>query len=297
MRVLVTGASGLIGTALVQSLRRDGHEAIALVRRSPQGAGELQWNPAVADAQPFEGADAVVHLAGESIACGRWTAERKKKIVESRLVGTQNLAESIAKATRRPAVLVSASAIGYYGDRADELLTESSSSGSGFLAQVARGWEAATEPAARAGVRVVAPRIGVVLAGQGGALPKMALPFRFGLGGRVGSGKQWMSWITLDDLVRLLVYAVTNELIRGPVNAVSPQSVTNAEFTRTLARVLHRPAIFPAPAFAVRLVLGEMADELLLASQRVEPKVAMESGFRFQYPQLETALGHALTEQ
>jgi uncharacterized protein (TIGR01777 family) len=297
MRVLVTGASGLIGTALVQSLRRDGHEAITLVRRSPQGAGELQWNPAVTDAQPFEGADAVVHLAGESIAGGRWTEERKKKIVESRLVGTQNLAESIAKVTRRPAVLVSASAIGYYGDRGDEVLTESSSSGSGFLAQVARGWEAATEPAARAGVRVVAPRIGVVLAGQGGALPKMALPFKFGLGGRVGSGKQWMSWITLDDLVRLLVYAVTNELIRGPVNAVSPQSVTNAEFTRTLARVLHRPAIFPAPAFAVRLVLGEMADELLLASQRVEPKVAMESGFRFQYPQLETALGHALTEQ
>ena len=297
MRVLVTGASGLIGTALVQSLRRDGHEAIALVRRSPPGAGEVQWNPLFADAQPFEGADAVVHLAGESIAGGRWTAERKKKIVESRLVGTQNLAESIAKVTRRPAVLVSASAIGYYGDRGDEVLTESSSSGSGFLAQVARGWEAATEPAARAGVRVVSPRIGVVLAGQGGALPKMALPFRFGLGGRVGSGKQWMSWITLDDLVRLLVYAVTNELIRGPINAVSPQSVTNAEFTRTLARVLHRPAIFPAPAFAVRLVLGEMADELLLASQRVEPKVAMESGFRFQYPQLETALGHALNEQ
>jgi uncharacterized protein (TIGR01777 family) len=297
MRVLVTGASGLIGTALVQSLHRDGHEAIALVRRSPQGAGEVPWNPLFVNVPPFEGADAVVHLAGESIAGGRWTAERKKKIVESRLVGTQNLAESIANATRRPAVLVSASAIGYYGDRGDEVLTESSSSGSGFLAQVARGWEAATEPAARAGVRVVAPRIGVVLAGQGGALPKMALPFRFGLGGRVGSGKQWMSWITLDDLVRLLVYAVTNELIRGPVNAVSPQSVTNAEFTRTLARVLHRPAIFPAPAFAVRLVLGEMADELLLASQRVEPKVAMESGFRFQYPQLETALGHALTEQ
>ena len=297
MRVLVTGASGLIGTALVQSLRRDGHEAIALVRRSPQGAGEVQWNPLFVNAAPFEGADAVVHLAGESIAGGRWTAERKKKIVESRLVGTQNLAESIAKVTRRPAVLVSASAIGYYGDRGDEVLTESSSSGSGFLAQVARGWEAATEPAARAGVRVVAPRIGVVLAGQGGALPKMALSFRFGLGGRVGSGKQWMSWITLDDLVRLLVYAVTNELIRGPINAVSPQSVTNAEFARTLARVLHRPAIFPAPAFAMRLVLGEMADELLLASQRVEPKVAMESGFRFQYPQLETALGHALNEQ
>lgn len=297
MRVLVTGASGLIGTALVQSLRRDGHEAIALVRRSPQGAGEVQWNPLFVNAAPFEGADAVVHLAGESIAGGRWTAERKKKIVESRLVGTQNLAQSIANATRRPAVLVSASAIGYYGDRGDEVLTESSSSGSGFLAQVARGWEAATEPAARAGVRVVAPRIGVVLAGQGGALPKMALPFRFGLGGRVGSGKQWMSWITLDDLVRLLVYAVTNELIRGPINAVSPQSVTNAEFARTLARVLHRPAIFPAPAFAMRLVLGEMADELLLASQRVVPKVAMESGFRFQYPQLETALGHALNEQ
>lgn len=297
MRFLVTGASGLIGTALVQSLRRDGHEAIALVRRSPRGAGEVEWNPLFVNAEPFEGAVAVVHLAGESIAGGRWTAERKKRIVESRLVGTQNLAQSIVSATRRPGVLVSASAIGYYGDRGDESLTESSQSGSGFLAQVARGWEAAIEPAARAGVRVVSPRIGVVLAGHGGALPKMALPFRFGLGGRVGSGKQWMSWITLDDLVRLLVYAVTNESIRGPANAVSPQSVTNAEFTRTLARVLHRPAIFPAPAFALRLMLGEMADELLLSSQRVEPKVAMETGFRFQYPQLETALKHALTEQ
>lgn len=297
MRVHVTGASGLIGSALLMALRREGHQAIALVRRPAAGENEVQWNPAAVDARTIEGADAVVHLAGENIAGGRWTTERKKKILDSRVDGTRNLAESVAAAQKRPKVLVSASAIGYYGDRGDQVLTESSESGSGFLAEVARAWEGATGAASRAGVRVVMPRIGVVLSGRGGALPKMALPFRFGVGGRVGSGRQWMSWITVDDLVRLLVYAIGTESPRGPVNAVAPQAVTNAEFTRALAHVLHRPALFPAPAFALRLAMGEMANELLLSSQRVEPKRAMESGFRFQYPQLETALRHVLSEQ
>ena len=294
MRVLVTGASGLIGSALLQALRREGHSAVALVRRPAGGANETHWNPAAVEPAPFEGADAVVHLAGESIAAGRWTAERKKKILDSRVDGTRNLAQSIAAATRRPKVLVSASAIGFYGDRGDEVLDEAAPSGSNFLAEVARGWESASGAASQAGIRVVTPRIGVVLAKNGGALPKMAMPFRLGVGGRVGSGRQWISWITLDDLVRLLIYAIGNASLRGPVNAVAPQAVTNAEFSRTLARVLHRPALFPAPAFALRLVMGEMADELLLASQRVEPKAAMDNGFRFQYPQLETALRHVL---
>ena len=294
MRVLVTGASGLIGSAVVEALRRVGHEAVAMVRRPARGAAEVQWNPAAVDAAPFEGADAIVHLAGENIAVGRWTAERKKKIVDSRVDGTRNLAQSIAAAARKPRVLVSASAVGFYGDRGDELLNESSASGAGFLAEVARGWESATDPAARAGIRVVLVRIGVVLAGTGGALPKMALPFRIGMGGRVGNGRQWMSWIALDDLVRLILFAIENESVRGPANAVAPQPATNAEFTRTLARVLHRPAIFPAPAFALRLMMGEMANELLLSSQRIEPKVALESGFRFEYPQLHSALSKAL---
>lgn len=294
MKVLVSGASGLIGSALMAALRRDGHERVALVRRPAIGPGEAQWNPTAVDPTPFEGADAVVHLAGENIAGGRWSTERKKKILDSRVDGTRNLAQSIATAARRPKVLVSASAIGYYGDRGDEVLTEASESGSGFLAEVARAWESATEAASRAGVRVVIPRIGVVLDGKGGALPKMAMPFKFGVGGRTGSGRQWMSWIALDDLVRLIIFLLATDTLRGPVNAVAPQAVTNAEFSRTLAHVLHRPAIFPAPAFALRLAMGEMANELLLYSQRVEPKAAMESGFRFQYPQLETALRHVL---
>lgn len=295
MRILVTGASGLIGSAVLNAFRRDGHDAVALVRRPAEGVGESQWNPNAVDPAPFEGADAAVHLAGESIASGRWTGERKKAILDSRVDGTRNLAQSIAAATRKPRVLISASAIGYYGDRGDELLTESSPNGAGFLADVASAWEAAAQPAERAGVRVVLPRIGIVLSGRGGALPKMAFPFRFGLGGRVGTGAQWMSWIELDDLVRLVRFAIDNDSVRGPVNAVAPQAVTNAEFTRTLARVLHRPAFFPAPAAIVRLAMGpEMADELLLASQRVEPKVALAAGFRFEYPQLHSALAHAL---
>lgn len=298
MRILITGASGLIGSALLDSLRRGGHEAIALVRRPAHGSGEVQWNPNAVDAAPFEDADAVVHLAGENIAAGRWSPERKKAILDSRVDSTRNVAQSMAAATRKPKVLVCASAIGFYGDRGDELLDESCASGTGFLAEVARAWEAAAQPAERGGIRVVLPRIGVVLSSRGGALPKMALPFRMFMGGRVGSGRQWMSWIVLDDLLRLIQFAIENDSLRGPVNAVAPQAVTNADFTRTLGHVLHRPAYFPAPAFALRLAMGkEMANELLLSSIRVGPKVALNAGFRFEYPQLHSALAHALTAQ
>jgi uncharacterized protein (TIGR01777 family) len=292
MRILVTGASGFIGSALIGFLRRDGHDAVALVRRPARGSGEVQWNPAAVDAAPIEGADAVVHLAGENIAAGRWTPQRKKAIFDSRVDSTRNLAQSIAATARKPKVFVSASAIGFYGNRGDELLAESSSPGSGFLPEVARAWEAAAE---RAGVRVVLPRIGIVLSGHGGALPRMTIPFRMFMGGRVGDGRQWMSWIALEDLVRLLLFAIANHELRGPVNAVAPQAVTNAEFTRTLGRVLHRPTFFPAPAFALRLLMGEMADELLLSGQRVEPKAAREAGFRFEFPQLHSALARAFT--
>lgn len=298
MRILVTGSSGLIGAALIDSLRKGGHQAVAMVRRPTNKPGEAQWNPNAVDPAPFEGADAVVHLAGENIGAGRWTPERKKLIVDSRIDGTRNLAQSIAAAGRKPKVLVSASAIGFYGNRGDELLNESSPSGTGFLAEVAAAWEAAARQAEQAGIRVVAPRIGVVLSGYGGALPKMALPFRMFMGGRVGNGRQWMSWIALEDLIRLIVFAIENSSVRGPVNAVAPQAVTNDEFTRTLGHVLHRPTYFPAPAFAVRLAMGtEMADELLLSSTRVEPAVALASGFRFEYPQLHLALARALNKQ
>lgn len=295
MRVLVTGASGLIGSALLKSLRTDGQQAIALVRRPARDENEIEWDPAAVNAQPFEGADAVVHLAGESLVSGRWSAESKRRITESRVAVTRNVAESIAAAERKPPVLVTASGVGAYGNRGDEVLTENSGYGSGFVAQLARDWEAANEPAARAGVRTVQLRIGVVVSGDGGALPRMALPFRLGLGGRVGNGRQWMSWITVDDVVRLVRFAIENDNLSGPVNAVAPNPGTNAEFTRVLARVLRRPAIFPVPAFVLRLLAGEVADELLLASNRAVPEKALAAGFRFEYPELEAALRHAFT--
>jgi hypothetical protein len=291
--VIVSGASGLIGRALSARLVGLGARIEPLVRRPPRpGTTEIGWNPTRGeiDAARLEGADAVVHLAGESIAAGRWTAARKDRIRRSRVEGTRLLARTLAALDRRPPVLVSASAVGYYGNRGDEALTEASPPGSGFLAEVAREWEASTEPARAAGIRVVVPRIGLVLAADGGALPRMLLPFKLGLGGPIGSARQYMSWISLDDLVEVIRLALENPALSGPVNATGPEPVTNREFARTLAGVLGRPAFLPAPAFAIRLALGEMGQALLLDGARVIPARLQAAGFRFRHADLEGAL-------
>jgi uncharacterized protein (TIGR01777 family) len=257
---------------------------------------EVPWDPAARSiATPgLEGLDAVVHLAGESIASGRWTAEKKARIRNSRVQGTQVLCEAFGQLARPPQVLVSASAIGYYGDRGTTVLREESRPGSDFLAEVCRAWEAATAPAVQRGIRVVLLRFGVVLSANGGALAKMLLPFKLGLGGVIGSGQQYMSWIALDDVIGAIQHALSTESLHGPANAVAPHPVTNREFTKTLGRVLRRPTLVPLPAFAARLAFGEMADALLLASQRVEPGRLLQSGYVFRYPELENALRHLL---
>jgi uncharacterized protein (TIGR01777 family) len=299
MNVLVTGSSGLVGSALVTQLESDGHTVTRLVR-SKRGAGEGQvlWDPEAGtiDAAELEGLDAVVHLAGESIAGGRWTAARKARILESRVKGTRLLAEALAGLRERPKVLVSASAVGYYGDRGEEALREENASGSGFLAGVCRQWEAAAAPAAQGGIRVVHPRFAMILSTAGGALQRLLLPFRLGLGGRLGSGQQFVSWVALDDAVGAICHALTHDDLQGPVNTASPTPLRNHEFTRTLGRVLRRPTVFPLPAFAARLAFGQMADELLLASQRVEPAKLLASGYHFGFPDLESALRHLLVK-
>ncbi len=299
MKVLITGSSGLIGSALIPFLVEGGHHVTRLVRARPKPDGdEVRWDPekGEVDRDGFEGLDAVVHLAGENIAGGRWTVGRKAKIRSSRVEGARLLCEALAGLERPPEVLVSASAIGYYGDRGDEVLTEESPPGAGFLAEVCREWEAASGPADRAGMRVVRLRIGIVLSDRGGALAKMLLPFRLGLGGRIGGGGQYMSWIALDDVVGAIHHAMITEALRGPVNAVGPSPVVNLEFTKTLGRVIRRPTIFPLPAFAARLALGEMADALLLASTRVEPARLVGAGYVFRHPELEAALRHLLVK-
>jgi uncharacterized protein (TIGR01777 family) len=296
MKILVTGSTGLVGSALIPALKSSGHQIVRLVRSKPKDASEVYWNPeqGTIKAAELEGLDAVVHLAGENLAVGRWTDEKKQRIRESRVKGTRLLSETLAQLNEKPAVLVSASAVGFYGSRGDEILTEQSASGSDFLAEVCREWELATQAAAQAGIRVVNLRFGVIFSGEGGALKKMLLPFRMGVGGKIGSGHQYMSWIALDDAVGAIEHALTNETLRGPVNAVAPQAATNREFTKTLGRVLSRPTIFPVPAFAARLAFGEMADATLLSSQRVEPARLKESGYVFKYPELEGALKHIL---
>lgn len=295
-RVLVSGASGLIGKSLVSSLQAHGHGVWRLVRRPAGSCDEISWDPerGILPVRELEGFDSVVHLAGENVASGRWTAARKTAIRDSRVEGTGLLARRLAELDRRPSVLVSASAIGFYGDRGDEILDETSAAGDGFLARTCVEWEACADPARAAGIRVVHPRIGVVLAGHGGALARMLMPFRLGLGGRLGSGRQWMSWIALDDVVSVLETAIADERLAGPVNAAAPEPVRNAEFTRVLACTLGRPALAPVPAFALRALAGGLADELLLASIRVAPRALERCGFRHARPTLEEALASLL---
>jgi len=293
MNVVVSGATGLIGSALVASLRAEGHRVTCLVRRRA-GPGEIQWDPELERLLPhqLEGQDAVIHLAGENIGV-RWTRTRKLRIRESRVRGTRLLSETLAQLTSPPRVLVSASAIGIYGDRGDAVLTEASELGDpahDFLVSVCLEWEAATAPARAAGIRVVHPRFGVVLSPEGGALRKLLLPFRLGLGGPIGSGNQWMSWVALTDVVGAIRHAIGTEQLAGPVNVTAPEPVTNREFTRALGQALGRPAVLPVPAVALRLALGEMAQATILSGARVVPERLLGTGYRFQDPGLEDAL-------
>lgn len=293
-RILVSGVSGPIGTALLPSLKARGYKVTRLTRGAAAGDGQTAWDPEQPlSPESVSDFDAVIHLAGESIV-GRWTEAKKARIRNSRLAGTHNLAIALANAPKRPRVLISGSAIGYYGDRGDEWLREDSAAGKGFLAEVCKAWEAATKPASDAGIRTVHLRTGIVLSKSGGALPKMLLPFRLGVGGNIGNGRQWWSWIDVQDMVGAIYHILKSDLLQGPVNMVAPRPVTNAEFTRTLAVELSRPAIFPMPAFAARLAFGEMADELLLASQRVEANKLVASGYPFQSRELKQALENVL---
>jgi uncharacterized protein len=289
MTVLISGASGLIGSGLVAALESGGGKVVRLVRRLPERENEVRWDPMrEIPSEIVSGFDVVVHLSGENVA-GVWTAEKKRRIRESRVVSTRNLARAIARVGKPPGTFICASAIGYYGDRGEEILSEESSSGKGFLAEVCREWEAATEPAATAGIRVATLRFGIVLSRNGGALKQMLTPFRVGLGGRIGNGKQWWSWIHMDDAVGSILHVLGRD-IRGPVNVVSPNPVRNVDFTKTLARALKRPALFPVPAFLVRTIFREFADEGVLASARVIPKKLVEGEFKFRYPELGEAL-------
>lgn len=298
-RIVVTGATGLIGSALVPALITGGYDVRRVTRSARSArAGDIQWDPdrGTLDPAVLEGSAAVIHLAGEGIAA-RWTSGRRRRIRESRVNGTRLLTETLARLRNRPPVLVSMSAIGYYGDRGDELLTEESSSGSDFLAETGREWESAAGPARDAGIRVVHPRMGIVLSRRGGALGRMLPFFRFGLGGRMGSGRQWMSWIAMTDVVAAMLHVIATPALAGPVNFVAPNPVRNTEFAKTLGEVLHRPTVIPAPAFALRLMFGAMARGTILASQRVQPQRLVASGFRFPHEHLDDALRHELARK
>ena len=300
MLVAVTGASGLIGTALTRRLREAGHQVLRLTRSEPTEPDQVRWDPRAGQLDPDDlaKADAVVHLAGVNIAAHlRWTGKVKRELLESRVQGTGLVARTMATLAQGPGgprVLVCASGVNFYGDRGDEVLTEESSGGPGFLADLVRKWEAAAEPARAAGLRVIHLRTGLVQDAAGAGLPKQVLMFRLGVGGRLGSGRQWLSWISLEDAVGAYLHALTHDDLEGPVNAVAPNPVTNAEFTAILARVLRRPAFLHVPAFAPRLVLGELADELLLISMRAHPVRLLETGYRFRFPELEPTLRHTL---
>jgi uncharacterized protein (TIGR01777 family) len=295
--VAVTGATGFVGSALCSRLSESGCRILRLVRRQDVDTPrELYWDPQTGFITPerMNGLHAVVHLAGESIASGRWTDDKKRRIRRSRVEGTRTLSAALARLAQPPRVLICASAVGYYGDRGDELLDESSSAGTGFLADVCQEWEAASAPATEAGIRVVHLRLGMILSRNGGALQKMLMPFKLGAGGRVGPGRQYWSWIHLDDVIGAMRHAIAGHDLAGPVNAVSPHPVTNLEFTRILGHVLHRPTFMPMPAFAARIALGEMADELLLSSARVLPRKLQQSGYVFACSDLESALQREL---
>ncbi len=300
MKVLVTGATGLIGNSLCQSLTSDGHTVIGLSRSSRKPAGlavaEIyQWEPQAGPPPEaaLDGIDAAVNLAGEPLDARRWTDEQKRRIRDSRVITTRNLVDGLQSLESKPDVLVSGSAVGFYGDRGDEPLEEGSPPGEGFMSDVCREWEQAAERAKESGIRVVQVRTGVVLSGEGGALQKMLTPFKLGVGGRLGSGKQWFPWIHIADIVGIFRHAISTPALTGPVNGATPEAVTNAEFTRELARVLHRPAFLPVPETALRVLMGDMA-EVLFSSQRVVPKVALATGYEFHHPLLEGALNDLL---
>ena len=297
MKILVSGSHGLVGKALTHALTDEGHEVVRLVRRERSvGSPEVEWYPDQGriDAARLEGIEAAIHLAGDNIAGGRGTARKKRTIRESRVQGTLLLSEALASLSRPPSIVISASAIGIYGNRGDELLTEQSLPGKDFLANVCIDWEAATISATEKGIRTTHARFGVILDAREGALAKMLPPFRAGIGGKIGAGNQWMSWVALDDVVAALKFLLADRTIQGPVNVVAPNPVTNEEFTKTLGRVLSRATFLPMPAFAARLAFGEMADALLLSSQKVEPAVLEDNGFLFTWPTLEPALKHIL---
>ena len=291
MKIAIAGASGLVGSALIPALVAEGAAITRLVRGAPK-PGEIEWHPNQDQVSPqlLEGFDVIVNLAGENVAGSRWTDEQKRKIRDSRVSGTHLLSEAIAKMSAKPGAFICASATGIYGDRDDETLDEQSESGGGFLAGVCREWEKACEPAIKAGVRVVNLRLGPVIARTGGMLAKLLTPFKMGMGGKVGSGKQYISWVALDDVVNAIKLTINDQSLRGPVNIVSPNPVTNEDFTRALGHVLNRPTALAVPAFAARLAFGEMADEMLMASQKVMPKKLLAAGFQFALPSLEATL-------
>jgi len=296
MRILITGASGLIGNALTKHFDEKGHELLLASRGEPKSDREIEWtvDDGFAEPERLEGLDAVIHLAGESVSALRWTDEKKAAIRNSRVDGTRSVVDALSRLRSRPKTFISGSAVGFYGDRDDEILTESSVAGDNFLAQTSREWEAESRRAEDAGIRTVLLRTGIVLSKDGGALATMLLPFKMGVGGVVGDGKQWMSWISLADEVLAIEFVLEHEEIRGAVNLTSPNPVTNQEFTSVLGEVLYRPTFIPLPEFAVSMLLGEMGDELLLSSTRVEPKRLIDAGFTFEYPDLKPALEHAL---
>ena len=298
MRILITGASGLIGKALQGSFTEVGYEMLLASRSEPRDAKHIQWNPdtgfADRDLSKLEGLDAVVHLAGESISALRWSDEKKKAIRDSRVFGTRSIIETFVKLERKPKTFISGAAIGFYGDRGDEVMTESSPAGKTFLAEISKEWETESRRAEDLGIRTVLLRTGIVLSKDGGALATMITPFALGVGGVVGSGKQWMSWVSLDDVIGIINFALENESVRGAINVVAPNPVTNEEFTKTLGSVLYRPTFLPLPEFAVHMVFGEMGDALLLDSTRVVPKRLLDAGYEFKYTDLKAALEHTV---